>query len=212
MVPFSRSKRKFRCIRSRIVIRFMLDQRSLFWLCVLLLLPSIVQGSVILSVDAVLSRPDLSVTKPIDFSVNFGTQFASINSLTVTAFWIGDLFDPGEWIFYENLGGYANGGGTVSSRVLTFVPQFNQDILNLFLGGHYNGRILAENNFTTVTFDRLVFAVDGVVVPEASTIWLVLGGFIACTFLPFGASRRVNATRSSEGTGGVLKRQAGLKK
>src|SRR5437899_235497 len=54
MVPFSRSKRKFRCIRSRIVIRFMLDQRFLFWLCVLLLLPSFVQGSVILSVDAVL--------------------------------------------------------------------------------------------------------------------------------------------------------------
>jgi PEP-CTERM motif-containing protein len=130
----------------------------------------------IISVDAVLSQSQLSPTEPITFSVDFGTQFASLSSISWDSFFIGDLFDPGEVIFFSNIGGFKNIGNTsVSSRVLTSTDPFT---LNQFLNGQFTGTIFAQTSTTTVTFERITFVADGVPIPEPSTLLLLCTGLL----------------------------------
>ena len=127
-----------------------------------------------ISVDAVLSDPDLSLADPIEFAVRFPTRFASIDLLTLDAVFVGDGLDAGEALaFAPDLAGRAviPGEATLLSVRLTFPASLGFD-LSAFLDGAFDGTIYADRNpfcvelgiscpDTTVTFDRLTFTVDG---------------------------------------------------
>ena len=131
-------------------------------------------SATVLSRDATLSQPNLSIDQPIAFSVDFGTTFTSIAGVTFDAFWTNDGLDPNEGLFYWNcpppfscsgLGGFTEGGTeTVFSRALSFVPEFQPEVINLFLGGTFSGWIAVDRSSlpsTTMTFDHLQIAIDG---------------------------------------------------
>jgi hypothetical protein len=153
-------------------------------------------GASPIAVDAVLSHAELSATNPIGFSVRFPGPFLSIDLLTIDAFWIGDGLDPGEIVTYDGLGGVGvpPGGATQFFRRLTFPASLGFD-LSAFLDGEFDGMIFADQIQdceqtglrcrTTVTFDRLVFTIEGepARVPEPGT------GLLLITMLPFVISR-----------------------
>jgi len=138
-----------------------------------------------ISVDAELSHADLSLTIPIEFTVRFPTPFASIDLLTMDAFWIGDGLDAGEVVDYSDLGGTGNPGTeTQFFRRLTFPASLGFD-LSPFLDGAFDGIIgmttdcvsgLPCPDNPTVTYDRLVFTVDGEPIPEPATLAFVAIG------------------------------------
>ena len=139
----------------------------------------------ILTAEAVLSHSDLSVGQPISFSVDFGVTFSSIQTASVDAYWVTDGLGPSEGVTYWNcgdpnlcpgMGGYDQLVGTVFFRSLNFNnPAVNDD----FLDGAVSGIITASTTFlnTTVTYDRLVFVIDGTV-PEPATVLLLLAGLL----------------------------------
>lgn len=143
-----------------------------------------------ISVDAELSHEDLSIASPIEFTVRFPGPFASIELLTMDSFWIGDGLDAGETVAYTpGLGGVGvfPGGTTQFFRRLTYPASLGFN-LSPFLDGAFDGIIYADNDAfcidfgvpciegTTVTFERLVFTVDGEPVPEPATLALVAMG------------------------------------
>lgn len=106
------------------------------------------------------------------------------------SFWIGDGLDAGETVAYTpGLGGVGvfPGGTTQFFRRLTYPASLGFN-LSPFLDGAFDGIIYADNDAfcidfgvpciegTTVTFDRLVFTVDGEPVPEPATLALVAMG------------------------------------
>lgn len=153
-------------------------------------------GASPIAVDAVLTHAELSATNTIGFSVRFPGPFLSIDLLTIDAFWIGDGLDPGEIVTYDGLGGVGvlPGGATQFFRRLTLSASLGSD-LSPFVDGEFDGMIFADQIQdceqtglpcrTTVTFDRLVFTIEGepAPVPEPST------GLLLITMLPFVVSR-----------------------
>ena len=146
-----------------------------------LLVSAPVRGE-ILTAEAVLSHSDLSVVQPISFSVDFGVTFSSVQAVSHEAFWVADGFGPSEGITYSGLGGYDQLVNTVSSRLLTFNEQLHPDVMAEFLDGTFSGTITASTSFptTTVTYDRLVFVIDGTVasVPEPASVLLLFVGLL----------------------------------
>jgi hypothetical protein len=130
-----------------------------------------------ISANAILDHPELTPSTPINFSVLFPTQFASIDSVGIDAFWIEDGLDEGEEIDYFITGapggfGYFQPSGTVFSRPIMFLASLHPEVIAEFLDGQVQGEILSARD-TTVTFDRLAFTVVGQSVPEPSTLLLI---------------------------------------
>jgi hypothetical protein len=141
------------------------ERLSAFAVAVLISAPS---HATPVSADAVLSHSDLSIDEPINFSVDFGVTFSSIQTVTIDAYWVNDGFGPSEGIFYRDcdpqslcpgLGGYDSLDNTLFP-VLTIVEQ---SVFDLFLDGALQGSIVTDTGFpnTTATYGRLVFTVDG---------------------------------------------------
>lgn len=131
---------------------------------------------------APLVSPPVTVTSgtPLPVSFDFGQSFASISFAQFTLTFSGNLLDPDEMWFLDNVGGQVNLSG-VPQPVVKLNPNLgNIAFYTDLLDGTFSGSLTAQDWFTTSSWDlaSISLQIDAtpVSVAEPASLVLLAGG------------------------------------
>ena len=138
--------------------------------------------STVFTANATLSSPPVTVTgnNPLPVSFDFGQSFASITFAQFQLTFSGDLWDPDEIWFLDNVGGQENmsGQSQTGAKLNPSSPAFFTDLLD----GTFSGELTTLDWFTTTSYGlaSIALQIDAtpVGVAEPASFALLAGGLV----------------------------------